>query len=297
MQGRVSYRSHSSRPGKLNRNVTSNAPLIAFIGGGSMATSLIGGLTAAAHPPAAIRVAEPDAERAAQLAERYGITTTADNAAAIDRAAIIVLATKPQHAETALRGLKPEPGATVLSIAAGVRIASLRALLGDDVTLVRSMPNTPALYRAGITGAYSEAPAGATARGRAEYVLAAAGAICWLREEAQLDAVTALSGSGPAYFFLLTEALGDAGVKLGLDADVARQLALQTFAGSARMATESGVDVASLRAQVTSKGGTTEAALAVLESAGLRNIFNTALAAAAARSEQMGDELAARMQF
>lgn len=273
--------------------MNAQAPLIAFIGGGNMAASLIGGLISAGHPAAAIRVSEPDAERAAALLRRFGVSTVSDNAAAIAGAEIILLATKPQQAVEALRGLRPQAGATLLSIAAGVRVASLRALLGPGIDIVRTMPNTPALYGAGITGLYAEPSASAQVRARAEYVLGAAGAICWVEREELIDAVTALSGSGPAYFFLVTEALREAGVKLGLSSEVAQQLALQTFAGSARMAQDSGVDVATLRAQVTSKGGTTAAALAVLESTGLRNTFELALTAAAERGRQMGDELAA----
>ncbi|GAC1632466.1 MAG: pyrroline-5-carboxylate reductase [Nevskia sp.] len=274
--------------------VKPDAPKIAFIGGGNMAASLIGGLLAAGHPAAAIGVAEPEAARAAALVQRFGVAAAADNAAVIASADILVLATKPQQAAAALRGLRAKPGATLLSIAAGVRIASLRALLGAGVSIVRTMPNTPALYGAGITGLYAEPETGDAARAHAELVLGAAGAVCWVAREELIDAVTALSGSGPAYFFLLTEALCEAGMKLGLDEATAKQLALQTFAGSARMAQDSGVDVATLRAQVTSKGGTTEAALAVLESAGLRSMFDRALAAAAQRGRQMGDELAAQ---
>jgi len=274
--------------------VNPDAPLIAFIGGGNMATSLIGGLITSGHPAAAIRVSEPDTTRAAALAARFGIATVSDNASAIVDARIIVLATKPQQAVAALKGLNPTAGATLLSIAAGVRIATLRALLGRDIAIVRTMPNTPALYGAGITGLFAEAGTRAQVRAHAEYVLGAAGAISWVEREDLIDAVTALSGSGPAYFFLLTEALRDAGVKLGLDEDVASQLALHTFAGSARMAVDSCTDVAALRSQVTSKGGTTAAALAVLENSGFRSMFAEALAAAALRGRQMGDELAAQ---
>ncbi len=269
-----------------------DAPLIAFIGGGNMAASLIGGLIKAGHPADKISVAETDAARAKTLAGRFGVTVSGNSAATIADAAIIVLATKPQQAAEALRGLRPKPGATLLSIAAGVRIATLRALLGERVAIVRTMPNTPALYGAGVTGLFAEADATAQVRAQAEYVLRAAGAICWVAREDLIDAVTAVSGSGPAYFFLLTEAMCEAGVKLGLDEDAARTLALHTFIGSARMAQESGLDVATLRTQVTSKGGTTEAALTVLESAGLRNTFVEALSAAARRGRQMGDELA-----
>ena len=171
---------------------------IAFIGGGNMAASLIGGLLAAGQPAASIRVSEPDAARASALVARFGIVVAADNAAAIADADIIVLATKPQQAAAALRGLRARSSATLLSIAAGVRVASLRALLGDDVAIVRTMPNTPALYGAGITGLYADEGTSATARAHAELVLGAAGGLCWVAQESLIDAVTALSGSGPA---------------------------------------------------------------------------------------------------
>ena len=268
---------------------------IAFIGGGNMAASLIGGLRAAGQPGGTIRVSEPDAPRAAQLAERYGVVIAADNADALKGAQVVVIATKPQVVELALKGLRPEPGATVISIAAGVRIASLRQLLGD-VAIVRAMPNTPALVGAGVTGLYVDAAAGANATARAERVLGAAGAVCWVAREELIDAVTAVSGSGPAYFFLLTEVMREAGVALGLDAATSAQLALHTFAGAAKMAADGATDVATLRANVTSKGGTTEAALHHLESAGIRPMFIDALRAAADRGRALGDELAAKIQ-
>jgi pyrroline-5-carboxylate reductase len=179
----------------------------------------------------------------------------------------------------------------VVSIAAGVRVATLQKLLGTQAAYVRTMPNTPALLGAGITGLYAPAPTPAAARTLAEQLLGTAGDCVWVSEEAQLDAVTALSGSGPAYFFLLVEALREAGAALGLPPEVAAQLAAQTCVGAARMVGESGLDAAQLRANVTSKGGTTEAAVNHLESAGLRAIFKAALQAADERAKQLGDAL------
>ena len=259
-----------------------------------MAASLIGGLLAAGHPAGRLRVAEPMAETAARLRARFNVETGTDNAAAVAAADVVVLAVKPQQMNSAVRGLPLKPAATVISIAAGVRIESLGAMFGagrTDLAIVRAMPNTPALYGAGISGVYAPPGTPPRARGHAELVLGAAGPTCWVAREELLDAVTALSGSGPAYFFLLVEALREAGTALGLDADTANRLALHTFTGSARMAEAAGTDVAALRVQVTSKGGTTEAALAQLESAGLRRIFAEALGAAAARSRVLGDEL------
>lgn len=269
------------------------ARILAFIGGGNMATSLIGGLLAAGSPPAQLRAAEPDATRAATLRERFGITVATSGAEIVSGAAALVLAVKPQQMAGALRGLHPDAGTTILSIAAGVRLQTLRAALGEAQHYVRSMPNTPALYGRGISGLYAPPGTPAAARELAESILAAVGATCWVEQETDLDAVTAVSGSGPAYYFLLTEALREAGTALGLSADTARRLADATLVGAARMVEAGSADVAELRAQVTSKGGTTQAAVEHLEKAGLRRIFAEALAAAARRSRELGDELAA----
>ncbi|MBA4286837.1 MAG: pyrroline-5-carboxylate reductase [Xanthomonadaceae bacterium] len=275
---------------------SATADTIAFIGGGNMAASLIGGLVAAGHPAASIRVSEPDAERAAALDARFGLTVAADNVDAVTGADIVVLATKPQQVAGAIRGLQLSADATLISICAGVRIASLRALIGSGNwagAIVRAMPNTPALFGAGITGLFASEGAPPRARMQAETVLAAAGKVCWVDREPLMDAVTAVSGSGPAYFFLLAEAMADAGVALGLTPADAKALALQTFIGAARMAEGTGTDVATLRAQVTSRGGTTQAALETLEAAGFRRILGAALKAADTRGAQLGDELAA----
>jgi pyrroline-5-carboxylate reductase len=266
---------------------------IAFIGGGNMATSLIGGLIAAGTEPGLLRVAEPDADRAAALRSRFGVSTAAAGSDIVAGAAAVVLAVKPQQLVQAVRPLQLDAGTTVLSIAAGVRVETLRAALGEQVHLVRSMPNTPALYGCGISGLYAPPGTPAAARERAQAILDAAGQTCWVEHEADLDAVTAVSGSGPAYFFLLTEAMREAGEQLGLSPAVAAQLAARTLVGAARMVDAGDTDVAVLRAQVTSKGGTTEAALRHLESAGLRPMLTAALAAAARRSRELGDELAA----
>ncbi len=267
------------------------AELIAFVGGGQMAGSLLGGLLAAGHPAACLLVAEPDTARAEALRRDFNVDVRA-RARDLPTADALVLAVKPQVMREALSGVAPAPSTTVISIAAGLRLESLRRWLGADATLVRAMPNTPALLRAGVTGLH--APAGTPERSRAlaERILGAVGATCWIADEAQLDAVTALSGSGPAYFFLVAEALRDAGVTLGLDAPTAALLAQKTLAGAGRMADASGKDVAELRADVTSKGGTTEAALARLERGNLRALFADALRAAAERGRELGDALA-----
>lgn len=265
--------------------------LIAFIGGGQMAGSLIGGLTAAGHAPARLRVAEPDAARAGFLRREFGVEVSARASEVVAGADALVLAVKPQVMREALGGLTPGPATTVVSIAAGVRVDSLRQWLGGHVAIVRAMPNTPALLRQGVSGLYAPASVAAGARALADKILSAVGKTCWVGTEALLDAVTAVSGSGPAYFFLLTEALRDAGEALGLDRGTAKLLAEQTLAGAGRMA-EGGKDVAELRANVTSRGGTTEAAIAQFERDGLRKLVSAAVHAAAERGRTLGEALA-----
>ena len=266
------------------------AELIAFIGGGQMAGSLIGGLLAAGHPAARLRVAEPDTARAEVLRRDFNVDVRAC-ARDLLPADVLVLAVKPQQVERATAGLALDPDTTVISIAAGVRTDALKRWLGPSRAIVRCMPNTPALVRSGVTALFAPAGTPAASRALAEKILGAAGVTCWVGDEAKLDAVTALSGSGPAYYFLLTEVLREAGQALGLDAATAQLLAGRTFIGAARMA-DSGKDVTELRANVTSKGGTTEAAVAHLEAHGLRQLFTDALRAAEKRARELGESLA-----
>jgi pyrroline-5-carboxylate reductase len=270
--------------------VTLMHPVITFIGGGNMAASLIGGLRAAGRPAASLRVVEISAERRSWLQQEFGVRTSDDAAAATVGAAAIVLAVKPQQMQDVCSKLKLDSGTVVISIAAGVRLDSLQRWLGDDHHYIRCMPNTPALLQAGITGLYASPQTSAAARELAQGVLSAAGEYVWVDAETLLDAVTALSGSGPAYFFLLTEVLRDAGISLGLPAETAARLAEQTFIGSARMA-GADVDVSELRRRVTSKGGTTEAAVNHLLGAGIQPLFNAALQAAAQRGAALGAQL------
>jgi len=267
------------------------AELIAFIGGGQMAGSLIGGLLAAGHPAARLRVAEPDVARAASLRREFGIEVCG-RAAELPAADALVLAVKPQVMREALAGLAPGASTTVVSIAAGVRVKALRGWLGSAAPIVRTMPNTPALLRAGVAGLFAPEGTPEASRQLAARILGSVGAVCWLEEERLLDAVTALSGSGPAYFFLVAEALREAGAALGLDAGTAALLAQKTLVGAGRMADAAGKDVSELRANVTSKGGTTEVALARLEQGGIRQLFAGALKAAAERGRELGDALA-----
>jgi len=220
------------------------------------------------------------------------VQATPDNAAAVRDADLVVLAVKPQDMAAAAQSIATELARRrriVVSIAAGIRIANLRRWLGEATPVVRTMPNRPALIGAGITAACAGPGIEDADRAAVATVLSTAGPLVWLDDESLMDVVTAVSGSGPAYFFLLVEALEDAGAALGLPRDVARQLAAHTALGAGRMLTESADPPATLREQVTSKGGTTAAALAVLERAGLRDTLAEAIAAAARRSAELAD--------
>lgn len=263
---------------------------IAFIGAGNMASSLIGGLVADGYDPAYITACDPDRTKLDQLQARYGIHGSDDNSEAIGQADVVVLAVKPQvlkevadSVATAVQSRRP----LVVSIAAGVREADLQRWLGGEVALVRSMPNTPAMIQAGATVLHATAGVSKRQRDLAESVLRAVGLTLWVDDEMQLDAVTALSGSGPAYFFLIMEAMEEAGTGLGLSPDKARLLTLQTALGAARMAMESSDSPAVLRARVTSPGGTTERALDTLEKGGIRGLFSQALKDARDRSQEL----------
>ena len=265
---------------------------IAFIGGGNMARSLIGGLVARGHDAGAIRVAEPVVPVREALAADFGVSVFADGAQAVEGASTWVLATKPQVLRPVCETLADAAQRTrplVVSIAAGITAAQLERWLGGGIPVVRAMPNTPALLGAGVTGLFASEAVDDAGRSMAERLLAAAGRTVWIDHEAQMDAVTAVSGSGPAYVFLLAEAMIDAGIGEGLPADAARTLALQTILGAARMLTESDVDAAELRRRVTSPNGTTQAALEAFEAGGFRTLVSDAIHAARVR----GAELAA----
>jgi pyrroline-5-carboxylate reductase len=268
-------------------------PTLAFIGGGNMARSLVGGLIADGWKPARIHVADPDPQQTELLARRFSIVTTADNRAAVEHADALVLAVKPQVIRTVAGELAPlirlrHP--LVISIAAGIRETSLREWLGKDTAIVRTMPNTPALVQSGATALYANPAVSKAQRNLAESVLRAVGLAIWVDDEAMMDAVTALSGSGPAYFFLLMEALTSAGSRLGLPEDTARLLALQTAFGAAKMALESVEDAAQLRRRVTSPGGTTERAIGVFLEHDFEGMVLQALQAATERSRELAAE-------
>jgi len=264
---------------------------LSFIGGGNMAAALIAGLVKRGMPAERITVADPSAERRRRLAAEYGVQALADNAAAVRDAEVIVLAVKPQHMGAVAAGLAPSVAAQtlILSVAAGISHRSLTRWFGAEAAVVRTMPNRPAFDGNGATGLYAPASVGPAARARAEAVMGAVGVTVWVDQETQMDTVTAVSGSGPAYFFLFIEALEAAGRTRGLPAEAAHRLALETAFGAAFMArsTASVESLAQLRDQVTSKGGTTAAALAVFEASGLRAIVARAVAAADVRSAEL----------
>ncbi len=266
---------------------------IGFIGGGNMARSLVGGLIADGLPPAALLVAEPDPARRDALAQQFGVTIAADNREVAARADVVVLAVKPQVMRAVAAGIAAagRPQTLYLSIAAGIRTADLARWLGGTPAVVRAMPNTPAMVGSGATALYANAAVDERQRGLAENCLRAVGLVQWLDDEALMDAVTALSGSGPAYVFLLIEAMEAAGVRLGLPRETARLLAIQTVFGSAKMALESSIDPATLRAQVTSPGGTTERALAAFAGGGFAALVETAMTAARDRGAELARQL------
>ena len=263
---------------------------VAFVGGGNMVRSLIGGLIARGTPADTIRVAEPVASLRTAMQHDFGVATFADNSEAVAGAGLWVLAVKPQVLREVCTALAPMAQATkplVLSVAAGITSIQLQRWLGGELAVVRTMPNTPALLGAGVTALYANPQVDADGCQRAERLLAAAGDTVWLTDETRMDAVTAVSGSGPAYVFLLAEAMQAAAINEGLPADAARTLVLQTILGAARMLTESDADAAELRRRVTSPGGTTEAALDCLQAAGLSALVARAVHVATQRGRQL----------
>ena len=258
---------------------------IAFIGGGNMAFAMVNGLRASGAFD--IAVADPIP---AQLERFEGVTTTNDNAAAAAGADAVVIAVKPQQMADAVRALVPDPEQLFVSIAAGVPMRAIAEWTSPRQPIVRCMPNTPALLGAGIAGAVPNGAVRAAHRALAQGILAATGEVVWFEEEASLDAVTALSGSGPAYVFYLLEAMTEAGVELGIEATIAQRLAVATALGAARMAGGDDADPAALRKRVTSPGGTTERALSILESNEVGAAVRQAIHGAWRRSRELAEE-------
>jgi len=267
---------------------TMNHLNITFIGGGNMAEALISGLISAGHPSKHLCVSDISAQRLSFLAEQYGICTHEDNVDAVQGSDVVLLAVKPQQMDMVLEGIAEclDEKTTVISIAAGVELNRMRAKLPENITgLIRVMPNTPALVGAGMSVLYSEADT--VHKERAEYILTTSGEVAWVDQEKYLHAVTAVSGSGPAYFFLMAEIMQASGEALGLPKALAAQLAAQTAMGSGKMLVESGRTAAELRAQVTSPNGTTQAALDTMYECGLPDAVRKGVAAASKRSKEL----------
>lgn len=271
----------------------SQQPVIAFIGAGNMARAIIGGLLENGFAAANIWAAEPDASRLQDLAEQ-GLKTTSDNNEAVAAADMVILAVKPQimqavASELADAAQKHQP--LFVSIAAGISLDALNRWLGGNAAVVRCMPNTPSLVQTGASGLFANARVSEEQRNLATRAMEAVGIALWVQNEAELDVVTAISGSGPAYYFLMMEAMTAAGAKLGLSEETARGLTLQTALGAARMASSSDVDAAELRRRVTSPKGTTEQAILTFQAEGLEAIVEKAMVACRDRAEAMAAEL------
>lgn len=263
---------------------------IVFIGGGNMARSLIGGLVARGVPATSIRVAEPVPELRDSLVRDFGIHAFTDNATAAADATTWVLAVKPQVMRAVCEALAPAAQAVrplVVSIAAGITAAQLERWLGGGIAVVRTMPNTPALLGAGVTGLFANDRVDAAQRAQVEDLLEATGKTVWIDAEQRMDAVTAVSGSGPAYVFLLAEAMQAAGEAEGLSGEAARTLVQQTILGAARMLVENDEMPSELRRRVTSPGGTTQAAIENFEAGGFRELVARAIRAATERGRQL----------
>lgn len=274
----------------MTHPTTDSLPRIAFIGGGNMARSLVGGLVARGVAPGRIAVAEPQATLRSALTADFGIAVHEAGAEAAANADLWVLATKPQVMREVCAGLADQAMAShplVVSIAAGITTDQIDRWLGGGHAIVRSMPNTPALLGAGVTGLHANPRVDAAGRDAAQTLLGAVGHTVWIDDEALMDAVTAVSGSGPAYFFLLAEAMQAAAEAQGLPPAAARDLVLHTALGAARMLVESGEDAATLRQRVTSPGGTTQAALETFEAGGLRLLTDRAIMAATHRGGEL----------
>ena len=269
---------------------TSSLPTIAFIGGGNMASAIIGGLIRQGHPVGQIEVVEPYAPTREALLRNYGLTALPEAGPALQRARIVVWAVKPQtFKDAAAQARTHTADALHLSVAAGIRSDSLAQWLGSE-RIVRTMPNTPALVGKGMSAIYARPAVSAEERTQVEAILASTGEFLWVESEKQLDAVTALSGSGPAYVFYFLEAMARAGVGMGLSEQQAHQLAVGTFVGASELARRSDEPPAVLRERVTSKGGTTYAALTSLERDAVGESFVRAMEAAQQRAQELGDE-------
>ncbi|PLV17829.1 pyrroline-5-carboxylate reductase [Pseudomonas guariconensis] len=268
-----------------------NSPTIAFIGGGNMASAIIAGLIAHGHEPTSIVVCDPDAQKRAELSSKLGIRGAGEPSTAVDQAAVVVLAIKPQVAEGVIRELATLPSVQnklFISVMAGVRIETIEQGLGGNVAVVRAMPNTPAVVQCGATAICAGQYTSDVQRKIAQDIVESFGICVLVDDEAEIDAVTAVSGSGPAYFFLLMEEMINSGVAMGLHETVARRLTLQTALGAAKMASELDIHPATLRANVTSPNGTTDRAVKSFQEDGLQQIVRKATGLAQQRSRELG---------
>ncbi|WP_250656411.1 pyrroline-5-carboxylate reductase [Alkalimarinus coralli] len=269
-------------------------PHIVFIGAGNMAGSIIGGLVANGYPAAQITASAPSQEHLDALSSQYNVATTKDNHQAVERADVVVLAVKPQILEAVCSDLQAslkDKAPLIISIAAGVETAHIEQWLGKPLPIVRCMPNTPALVSQGASGLYANEQVSIEQRALADEIFLAIGIVEWVQDEDQMHGITALSGSGPAYFFLMMEALEDAAVKAGIPRENARKLGIQTVLGAAEMAKQSDLEPAQLKRNVMSPGGTTERAIESFEKGGIRTLFDDAVGAAAHRSKELAELL------
>ena len=265
---------------------------IAFIGGGNMASSIIGGMLANGFQPEQICVGNRGEEKRQRLEQTYGIATMADNHAAVASAEIVVMAVKPQVMGAGLTDLASSigPDTVVVSVAAGIQLSNLQTWLGEDRAVIRVMPNTPSMVRCGAAGLFANNLVNEVQKASVEAIFNAVGISCWVDDEAKIDAVTAVSGSGPAYFFLMMETMQKVGQELGLSEQVARELTLQTALGAAKMASTSEHNTTELRLQVSSPGGTTRAAIATFQALDVEETFRQAMEAARDRARVMAEE-------
>jgi len=276
----------------MTTSLNTQTSRLVFIGAGNMANSIIGGLVSHGYPANLITATDLNAEQLEKLAQETDINTSTDNAAATAtaNADAIILAVKPQVMEAVTSPLKDviaNNKPLIISIAAGITVGNLLNWMGNDLPVIRTMPNTPALVQTGATGLFANNAVSEQQKALADTVFSAIGIASWFDQESDLDAVVAISGSGPAYFFMMMEAMEEAGVKLGLSAESARELTLQTALGAAKLAQASDVSTAELRRRVTSPGGTTEQAIKCFEEGGLRELVDTALQAASRRSKEL----------
>ena len=268
---------------------------IAFIGAGNMATSIFGGLLENGWPKQNILATARTQVTLDNIHQEFGIQVTTDNYAAVKSADIVILSVKPQVLKPVLEDLAPalkESRPLLISVAAGITLESLQKWSGTELPIIRSMPNTPCLLRCGVTGLYANALVTEAQKAETDRIFKSVGMAQWVDTEQMIDTIIAVSGSGPAYYFLFMEAMTEMGVKLGLDQETAERLTLQTALGAANMAMQSDVDAAELRRRVTSPGGTTEQAINTFKQGGLESLVEQAMSAAANRAAEMAEQLA-----